>query len=186
VPVARKTVAKKTAKKSASKPAADPVKGLVADIATAVIAGDLDAHLTLLDDALTTRANARAAETAKKTAAAPAEKKVSAPPKKGGSSVGSTGTKAVVPVESTVYLVSDRLKNLAGAKVEFVRYKPGDENKAVVVMKTEKPGSPRGKRVVIPVAALVEDATAKKTPARKSAAKPLAKKVAAKKKVARK
>lgn len=184
--VTRKVAAKKTATPT------DERKSLGDSIAKAIVDGDLDGSLETIDDALTKRLNARA----KQTAVAPTgttakkEKVVAPPPKKSASAP----PPVVSPKPETVYLISERLKNISGAKVVFKRFKDEEKTKAVVVMQTDKPGNPKGKRVVVPVGALVEvpsasspakKAAAKRAPA-KSAAKPLAKKVAAKKRTVKK
>lgn len=159
VAAAKKAPAKKTtpAKKSASSSKQD---SLGQRIANAIAAGDFDGDLGLLDDALTQRTNDLA--TAKKTAAAKTTtaKKVSAPPKKSTSA-------SVTPVKDSTYVVAATLKSLAGAKVKFRHYKAVeggvDEKKSVVEMLTDKPGSPKGKVVVIPTAALTVSAAPRRS-----------------------
>jgi hypothetical protein len=158
------TAAKKSA--SASEPA-DRREEVAKRISGEIVAGTFDGYLILFDDALTTRANAQAAEARKNAAKSPApvsEKKVGASPKK--------STKpAIVPEKDKQYLVGDRIKSLAGAKVKFLRFKADtDGAKSVVEMLTDKPGNPKGKVVSVPTIALEAVPTAakgKRIPAKK-------------------
>lgn len=158
----KKVAAKKTAPtKSAESASADEPKeaAIAQKIVAAIKEGNFDPYLNDLDEALSDRINRHVTEknaAAKKSAsAAPAEKKVSAPPKK--------KRESITPEPDGEYKVSDRLASLAGAKVKFIRFKADtDSKKSVVEMLTGKPGSPKGKRVVIPTSALEESGDAKK------------------------
>lgn len=173
---AKKAVAKKTA------PAKDAdirnedadnkeIKATVDAIIGAIKTGAFDGHLTALDDALTARSNKRRAASAS-ASAKPAEKKVAPAPKRVVQEDEPTATVLVTPVANTTYLVSEKFKPLAGAKVKFIRFRADDDQKVVVEMLTDKPGSPKGKRVMIPTKSLVEvKPAAKKTAAKKTAAK---------------
>lgn len=171
-PLAKKIAAKKTAKKAVATPAKKtPAKKTVAGkveetlvdrIAAGIVGGSFDGELVKLDDALTTRANAQAVAARKESASKPAAKKVSAPPKK------VTVETTVEPTSGTSYGVSPKFKPLSGAKVKFIRFKADSAGeKSVVEMMTDKPGSPKGKKVVIPTAALVESKTAARKTAKK-------------------
>lgn len=158
----KKVAAKKTAPPKSASASADESKeaAIAAKIVAAIKEGNFDPYLNDLDSALTDRMNRHITEknaAAKKSAsAAPAEKKVSAPPKK-------KKTVTITPEPDGEYKVSDRLASLAGAKVKFIRFKAdSDSKKSVVEMLTGKPGSPKGKRVVIPTSALEESGDAKK------------------------
>lgn len=150
-PLAKKVAA---AKKPVKKTAAPKGDSLGQRVASAIVAGEFDGDLALLDDALTERSNEIAAT--KKTTEAPAktEKKVAAPPKKSKSA-----SAAIVPEPNKTYGIATTLKSLAGAKVKFLRFKVTpdgpDEKKSVVEMLTDKPGSPKGKKVVIPTSGLI-------------------------------
>jgi hypothetical protein len=103
-----------------------------------------------IDDALTDRVNAAQkteSTTAKKSASA---KKTTAPPKR--------ATKTVAAKVGETYKIAASFKKLAGAKVEFRRFKVVDgeanKDKAVVKMLTDKPGNPKGKVIVVPTSAL--------------------------------
>lgn len=155
---AKKTVAKKTAAKKPTGTAAakktaevDPAENIAKNVSAAIVEGKFDRYLVLIDDALTTRINKQNAEAAKKTAEpAPAktERKVSTPPKR--------AKKSIVPEVGKNYLVSDSSKNIGGARVKFKRTKVDAPEKAVVEMVTDKPGYPKGKLIVLPVAYLEE------------------------------
>jgi hypothetical protein len=158
---AKKTVAKKTTTKGASSASAKKTtvpsnqaqyQALADGVASAIREGSLDGYLELLDDALTDRANSinsqttaaakKSASTAKKTTPPPSREKV----------------KPITPKKGSVYKITTAFKALSGAKVEFVRFRTKDgvvdKNKAVVIMQTDKPGNPKGKRVIVPVSAL--------------------------------
>jgi len=158
--LAKKVASAKTTKKSAASASnvttkpdnmAD-FKRLANGVAKAIREGLLDGELGNLDDALTERANSLATQDAARKTTKTAEKKTTAPPKR-------TTTTKVTLTPGKEYKVSPSFKKLAGAKVEFVRFKvvdgKTDKEKAVVVMKTDKPGNPKGKRIVIAVGALV-------------------------------
>lgn len=162
-----KSAAKKTTAKSESAAPEAAEAAIAKKIVAAIEGGNFDPYLNDLDSALTIRINKHIAEkraASKKSASpAPAEKKVSAPPVKK-----KKPTVSITPELDGTYKVSERLSSLAGATVRFVRFKPDtDEKKSVVEMLTGKPGSPKGKRVVIPTSALEEVAQ----PAKKRAAK---------------
>lgn len=152
----KKTAAKKTAapKKSSSTtaPSSGAEQSAGEKIASAIRAGHLDDWLGQIDDALTARANQHLAENKKSAATKSTAKKVSPAPKKS-----AAPTPTVEPTAGTTYGVSAKFKPLAGAKVKFVRFKADtDGAKSVVEMVTDKPGNPKGKKVVIPTAALEE------------------------------
>lgn len=171
VATAKKTVAKKSASAAPAKKTAAPAKGAVQTheelgekIAANIEAGAFDASIIRLEEAITTRVNAFMIEQAKKEEAAEkkkssasGEKKVPAAPKK---------SATLKPVEGKEYRVSERLSKLAGATVEFRNPKPDAPEKAVVIMKSDVPGTPKGKRIVIPISALEEKPESKK-PVRK-------------------
>lgn len=174
-PLAKKVTAAKTKKSASSKPhtteaeeISNEVKQTVALIADAIKGGDLDSEFSVLDAAITERVNYLAAEknkTAKKVAAS--EKSVAPAPKKTSAAApASAGKKVTDPKEGTTYLVSSRIKNLAGVKVKFIRFKQGDEKKCLIEVMEGKPGYPKGKRTVIPVAAL-EEVPVKKGPVKR-------------------
>lgn len=165
--------AKKTTK---PKPAPEPdedfnddeeLDALAELLVTALKEGDLDGALGKIDDAVTERINRHNAEQRKQAAkkTAPAEKRVSAPPKK--QSVSASVEK---PVKNTTYVIRDAFKKLAGAKVKFIHFKPNTDNEKIVIeMMSDKPGNPKGKRLVVPLAAIeeVKKPAAKKGPRRK-------------------
>jgi hypothetical protein len=190
-PAAKKTVAKKTtaapakkvaAKKTAAKKGSASEGGGVMDtinlIAAAIVNGDLDAGIIPLDDAITKRINAVAAERQKAEAnkrKVADDKKVSTPPKKSEPEPDEEddapkGTPVKTPEEGKTYVIADRLKSLAGAKVKFLRFKADDDKKAVVEMLTDVAGNPKGKRVGVPIAALLVPPATKK-PARRAVKK---------------
>jgi hypothetical protein len=160
--VPKRAVAKKSTPtrppkgKSASAPETEG-QAVVNSIVAAIEEGQFDGFLSPIDAAVTGRMDALldaeealAKETATKK---PADsKRVAAAPKK----TAAPKVAKVTPKEKGVYMVGDALKTLVGAKVEFQRYKAGDKEKSVVVMKTDKPGNPKGKRLVIPTSALEE------------------------------
>ena len=178
----RKTAAKKTAtpaKKTAKSAApalakkvaaakktaeSNPEESAAKRIIAAIESGAFDGYLNQFDAALTKRINEHVVENQKaKTTAksasssTPSEKKVAPPPKKAKKTV------TITPEQDGEYKVSDRLASLAGAKVKFIRFKAdSDGKKSVVEMLTGKPGSPKGKRVVIPTSALEESGDVKK------------------------
>jgi hypothetical protein len=143
-PLAKKVAAAKKSKKKVE-------DSLGQRIASAIAEGKFDGDLGLLDDALTDRANhLTATKTAapKKSTTSTGVKKVSPPPKKNSS--------ALVPEPGKTYGITDKFKPLAGAKVKFIRFKAdSDEKKSLVEMLTDKPGNPKGKKVVIPSNALI-------------------------------
>lgn len=137
------------AKKTTAKSAADPAQQVANDICSAIVSGRLDGYLIQMDDALTERLRARQTEAREKVEkSAPAEKKVPSAPKK--------SRPLVKPVSDRKYKVVDSNKAIGGATVVFLRHKVEDDSKSVVEMATDKPGYPKGKRVVIPTSALVE------------------------------
>jgi hypothetical protein len=145
----KKTTAKPSPRKSASSKNKDRTPGDV--IAEAIINGDLDGYLGLIDDALEQRSQdvAKVEAAAKKTTTAKTEKKVSPPPKRGKS-------EPLTLKKDSTYAVSTKVKGLGGAKVKFHNYKTGsNKEKAVVEMLVGKPGHPKGKKVILPAAALV-------------------------------
>lgn len=158
-PAAKKTAAKKTAapaKKSgsASSDAAASDKQIgdaVTRICENIENGGFDGHLQKFDDALTKRINAQNAAkraAAKKTA----EKRVAAPPKKAAPAAPKT---TVEPEPGKTYGIKKTFKQLAGAKVKFVRFKAEtDGAKSIVEMMSDVPGNPKGKKVAIPTSAL--------------------------------
>lgn len=155
---------------------ADQISGLIAD-------GLLDSVLTVLDDALDKRVTAQmkqqqseqrkqAAKTSAKT-----EKVVPEPPKR------TKIVPTIVPEVGQSYQVVDNFPKIGGAKVKFVRFKKNEESKAVIEMVVGVPGAPKGKNIVIPVAALAELPKQRtKKVAKKSAAKKTTKKSASKSK----
>ena len=164
---AKKTAAKKSApaKKSVSKSAApkvDPLDEIAKEICEGIVSGAFDFALVQFDDALEERLSKQQQAAAKKTPAKKSPvadtKKVSAPPKRAAK---------VKPEAEKTYQIASKFKSLSGAKVKFKRFKADDENKSVVEMLTDKPGAPKGKRVVVPTTALEPVAS----PAKKRAAK---------------
>jgi DNA-binding protein HU-beta len=158
---AKKTPAKKTAAKktTSTKSASQKQPSLGENICSAIKSGQLDGYLAEIDSALETRLAERSKEEAKKKTSTPKpaeqEKKVAPAPKK------QPPAAKVTPEKGKTYQIATKFKALAGAKVEFTKFKTGtdkkvDKTKAVVIMKTDKPGNPKGKRVVIPTSALEE------------------------------
>lgn len=147
--LAKKVAAKKVAKKPAVD--VDPVARLAGNICTAISEGELDGFLVKLDDALTDRINKRAQERKKEKEAAvekPEAKKVSSAPKR--------KQEVAANVEpGKTYKVGVKPAALAGVKVKVVRFKEGDDSKVLVEVLADKPGYPKGKRVVLPVRCLV-------------------------------
>jgi hypothetical protein len=153
--LAKEVARKKTAAKTSASASAEPAKNieqLTKNIAAAIEGGQFDSHISLLDNAITKRINAHVASTAKTAAAKPAPKsetkKVSTAPKRAKKPV-----ENIVPESGKTYKLAAPAK-LEGAKVKFIRPKADDDAKVVIEMVTEKPGYPKGKRVVVPVSAL--------------------------------
>lgn len=179
---AKKTVAKKTTTAKKTAPAksapktepADPLKEVATDFASMLRSGVMDAFLFIVADALDARleeiehaAAKEEADAKKKTAprTSTSQKLPAAPPKK---------TATLEPEAGAVYLLTAKFPKVGGAKVKFLRYKKGDDTKTVVEIQEDKPGFPKGKQFIAPVAALEvaptarTRSTAKKTAARKS------------------
>lgn len=161
-------------------------------IIEAIAGGDLDGHLNRIDDSLSDRIAKHndeklAAEErrTKKGTTSATEKVVPQPKREKSAGVG------VVDVEVGATYIVEGLKNLAGKKVKFLRFRKQDDvvdkNKAVVEMLEDAPGAPKTKKVVVPTAALkkpVGRRPGKKVAAKKSAPAPApapTKKVTAKK-----
>lgn len=148
----KKSAAKPLAKKVTAAKRRKPKEDSPGDvIAQAIISGDLDGWLGLIDDALEQRSRAVNEVERAASATAKTEKKVSAPPKR-------TATKAEITfTKGETYAVSDKVKSLAGAKVKFHNFKADSmKKKSVVEMLVDKPGNPKGKKVILPTIALVE------------------------------
>lgn len=150
------TAAKRTSTKSSAS-TAEPVKdteSLTKKIAEAIKSGEFDAHISLLDDAITDRINKHVAANARKNGAASKpvakseSKKVSSAPKRAKRPV-----ENIVPEPGKTYKLAAPAK-LEGAKVKFIRPKADDDSKVVIEMVTEKPGYPKGKRAIVTLAAL--------------------------------
>lgn len=139
----------------------DPVLDLVTMVVDMVKGKELDAHLSSLDNAISSRITDHEVEKGKaKQAAKKTQTKgesISKPPvKKSGSAskVPANDKPDLVPVAGKVYKVDSRVKKVGGQKVEFVRKYSKDETKSVVKMVTEVPGIPKGKVFPIPTSAL--------------------------------
>ena len=124
-----------------------------------IVADALDGRLEEMENA----AAKEEAEAKKKSAPArtsTSQKLPAAPPKK---------TATLEPEVGAVYLLIDKFPKVGGAKVKFLRYKKGDDTKTVVEIQEDKPGFPKGKQFIAPVAALAPAPTARaRTTARKS------------------
>lgn len=130
----------------------DGLAALVDDILLMMKSGNLDEHLTALDDALSERIDAQEQEKREQQKEVVAKERattrtVPQPTRK-------SAAPAFVPDVNGTYLVAGGNKSLEGKKVKFLRFRKDDEKKAVVEMLEDASGAPKGKKIVIPIVAL--------------------------------
>lgn len=146
-------------KKTAVKQKADGLAALADDIVKMLKDGTLDEFLGAFDDALTERIEKQDEEAAvkkwgAKTTTPAATRTVPQPTRK------SASKPSFVPDVNGTYVVAGGNKQLEGKKVKFLRFRKDDTTKAVVEMLQDAPGSPKGKKIIIPVSALKKPAAA--------------------------
>lgn len=163
----RKTVAVTPEEEETASPA--QVKELVDAVITMIKDGALDSGMDQLESALEDRLmvqhnlNIASAikETAKTQLASPkvtqTSKLPATPP------VQKKRVATITPVAGVGYLLVSDFPKIGGAKVEFVRFRKDDANKAVIKMAEDRPGFPIGSQTIVPVAALKEAPAVKRT-----------------------
>jgi hypothetical protein len=129
--------------------------------------GSFDGQLGRIDDAVTVRIaqhNDEKAAAEQKSTTTGTTRTVPQPTRK-------SASPAFVPEIDGTYVISGGNKSLEGKKVKFLRFRKDAKDKAVVEMLDDAPGFPKGKKTVIPVAALKKVAVGRRPVVKKSAKK---------------
>jgi hypothetical protein len=146
-----------TTRKVASKKSEPPMHER---IVSAIRDGAFDDHISAFDDAIQYRMEQHTKQTTKKASSSSTTKEKVVPQPTRASASGTVKKPRVKLEEEGVYTVDSNMKTLGGARVKFLRFKRDketnreDKSKAVVEMLVDKPGNPKGKRMIVAASAL--------------------------------
>jgi hypothetical protein len=133
----------------------DTVEIFAAEFISLVKDGSFDGQLDKIDEAVTERISkhndekAAAEKKSAKSTTTSSTRTVPQPTRKSASVKPS-----FTPDVNGKYTIAEGAKNIGGKKVKFLRFRKDDDTKAVVEMLEDAPGAPKGKKMVVPVAAL--------------------------------